>query len=335
MDLDIEIIANIRLQVLNSISNTLEVEDVIFIISRINNEPSVNQGLIPYSNFKSLKNKYSLRKQVVKLIQKKCMHPALSIADEAYFFSFDIMYNVDYCFYFDFVKDKIQLFIYRKDGVLIFSNLYNDDFDERPYLFSEVIGKDVIQSEPKSTLWNNIEGLYHITHVDNLENIIKKGLLSHTIAHSLRINKRDISNQLVQAKRNHVHDKVPLFFNILNPMTYTFSNKRDLVVLKIDKMVILLPGVIFTDGNAASISTKYFTSINDLDKLNWNCINGLFWNDFTDGKRIKCAEVLVPHKITSKHIKEIFVYDDTSFNQISFLISNKSIPITINKSYYF
>lgn len=335
MDLSIETIANIRLQVLNSITNSLDVEDVIFIISRHDNKPSVNQGLVPYKNLKSVNDKYFARKQAVKLIQHKDLHPALSGAAEAYFFSFDLIYNVDYCFYFDFRNDKILLFIYRKDGALIFSNQYNDDFDERPYLFSEVIGKDIIQSEPTSSFWNNIQGLYHITHVDNLENIIEKGLLSHTISHVLKINKSDISNQLVQARRNHVHDKVPLYFNILNPMTYTFSNKRDLVVLKIDKKVMLLPGVIYTDGNAASTSTKYYPSLNDLDKLNWTCITGKYWNDYPDGKRIKCAEVLIPHKIPSNHIMEIYAYDDTRCNHLSVLLSSKSIPITINKSYYF
>ena len=335
MNLSIEKIANIRLQVLNSYANSLKVEDVIFIISRPDNKPSFKQAIVPYPNLKSINDKYFARKQLVNSIEQLSLHPVLSEADEAYFFSFDIPYNVDYCFYFDFRNGCTQLFIYRKDGYLIFSNQFNIDFDERPYLYSEVIRKDIVQAEPKSTIWNNIKGLYHITHIDNLENIIEEGLLSHTFAHALKINKRDISNQLVQMRRNHIHDKVPLYFNILNPMTYTFSNNRNLAVLKIDKKVMLLPGTIFTDGNAASTLTKYFTSLNDLDKINWNCINGTYWNNYHDGKRIKCAEVLIPYKISSSHLKEIFLYDSNSFNQISGFVSKKGIPVTINKSYYF
>jgi len=335
MDSRIETIANNRIQVLNSHANSLEVEDVVFIVFLNDNKASVELALLPYTNLKSINDKYFARKQVVNLIDQRSLCPSLSRANEAYFFSFDVTYDVDYCFYFDFINRIIRLLIYRKDGTLIFSNLYNADFDERPFLYSEVIKKDLIHVEPKSTFWNNIKGLYHITHIDNLENIIEKGLLSHTIAHSLKINKSDISNHLVQDKRIHVHNKVPLYFNILNPMTYTFSYKNDLVIFKIDKKVMLLPGMIYTDGNAASSSSKYFSSLNDLDKLNWNCINGKFWNDYHDGKRIKCAEVLIPHKISSNYIQEIFVYDSTTLEQVSILVSKKSIPFSINRCYFF
>ncbi len=335
MGLNIEAIADIRIQVLNSFSNSLEVEDVIFIVSGTYDDPIVQQGLVPYSNLQSVTDKYFARRQVIGLIENRSLTPALSNANEAFFFSYDVTYNVDYCYYFDFIHESIQFYIYRKDGAIVFSSPYNVDFDERPYIYSELVSKDIIQVEPKSQLWNNIKGLYHITHVSNLVNIFEKGLLSHTVAHVLKINKSDISNQLVQARRNHVHNKVPLYFNILNPMTYTFSNKSSLVVLKIDKKVMLLPGAMFSDGNAAAASTKYYTSLKELDKLNWDCINGTFWNDYNDGKRIRCAEVLVPHKISTSYIKEIFVYDSSTYNSLIGLFSNNDIPIIINKSYYF
>jgi hypothetical protein len=335
MGLNIEKIADIRIQFLNSFSNPLEVEDVIFVVSGNCNHPIVKHGLVPYSNLQKLKDKYFARRQAVRLIENRSLTPALSRANEAFFFSYDLTYNVDYCYYFDFINESIQNYIYRKDGAIVFSSPYNVDFDERPYLYSELITNDIIQVEPKSQLWTNINGLYHITHKDNIVNIFDKGLLSHTMAHALEINKSDISNQSVQARRNHVHNKVPLYFNIKNPMTYTFSNKSNLVILKIEKKIMLLPGVIFSDGNAAANSSKYYTSLQDLNKLNWGCINGPFWNDYNDGKRIRCAEVLVPNKISTKHIQEIFVYDISTYNNLMKLLSNKNIPITIDKSYYF
>jgi len=335
LGLHIETIANIRIQVLNSFSNPLEVEDVIFIVSGTHSDPIVQQGLMPYSNLQLVKDKYFARRQAISLIENRSLTPALSKANEAFFFSYDLTYDVDYCYYFDFINESIQIYIYRKDGVIVFSSPYSVDFDERPYLYSELVSNDIIQIEPKSQLWKNINGLYHITDVENLVNIFDKGLLSHTMAHVLKINKSDISNQLVQARRNHVHNKVPLYFNIKNPMTYTFSNKSNLVIFKIDKKVMLLPGVIFSDGNAAAASTKYYTSLKDLDNLNWDCINGTFWNDYYDGKRIRCAEVLVPNKISTKHIQEIFVYDSSTYNNLMKHLSNKNIPIIIDKSYYF
>jgi hypothetical protein len=335
MGLNIETIADIRIQVLNSFTNPLEVEDVIFVVSGTYNAPIVQQGLVPYSNLQQLKDKYFARRQAVSLIENQSLTPALSNANEAFFFSYDLTYDVDYCYYFDFINVSIQIYIYRKDGAIVFSSPYNVDFDERPYLYSELVSTDIIQVEPKSQLWTSINGLYHITNIENIVNIFDKGLLSHTMAHVLKINKSDISNQLVQARRNHVHNKVPLYFNIKNPMTYTFSNKSNLVIFKIEKKVMLFPGVIFSDGNAAAISSKYYTSLQDLNKLNWECINGTFWNDYNDGKRIRCAEVLVPNKISTKHIQEIFVYDSSTYNNLMKLLSGKNIPITIDKSYYF
>ena len=57
MDLGIDTMANIRIQVLNSISNSFEVEDVLFVISIVNNKPNVQQALVPYSNLNSINEK--------------------------------------------------------------------------------------------------------------------------------------------------------------------------------------------------------------------------------------------------------------------------------------
>lgn len=335
MSLGIDTMANIRIQVLNSISNSLEVEDVLFIISSSNHKPNVQQALIPYTNLKSINDKYFARKQVVSIIEQRKLHPALLNANEAYFFSFDVTYNVDYCFYFDFIADTIQLHIYRKDGAIIFSAQNNPEFDERPYLFSEVISKDLIKQEPKSLIWGKIRELFHITHISNLSNILEKGLLSHTIAHTLKINRNDISNQLVQNRRKHVHSKVPLYFNILNPMTYTFSNQRDLVVLKVNKKVMLLPGTLYTDGNAAATATRYFTSLSDLQKIDWDCLNAKYWSNYPDGKRKRCAEVLIPHSISTKYITEIITYDFKHHEKINKMNLPHNILVTVDKNYFF
>jgi len=170
-----------------------------------------------------------------------------------------------------------------------------------------------------------------------LVNIFEKGLLSHTVAHALKINKSDISNRMVQARRKHVHNKVPLYFNILNPMTYTYpdSEKSSLAILRIDKEVMRLPGAIFSDGNAASSATKFYTTLNELDKLDWNCINATYWSAFNDGKRIRCAEVLVPQKISKQFIREVYFNDSATYNNVVPHFSNEEIPFSINKSYFF
>jgi len=330
-------LANIRVQVLNSIPNSLEVEDIIFCVSYHGASCRVQQALIPYENIDSFSDKYFARKQVVEKLVQRSLHPELSKADELFFFSFDVPYNVDYCYHLDLINEIYQLIIYRKDGTVIFSNQYDCDFDERPFLYSEVISKDLIEKEPNTISWNCIKGLFHLTHIDNLESIIEKGLLSHTISHSMSIIKEDISNKLVQVRRKHIHNKVPLYFNILNPMTYTYSinEKKELLVFKVNKKIMLNPGTLFTDGNAASSSTKYYSSLIDLDQLDWSFLNSKFWNNYPDGKRKKCAEVLIPHNIPTKFITDIFIYNKTLYKKISDTVSDLPISVSVNKEYFF
>lgn len=56
-------------------------------------------------------------------------------------------------------------------------------------------------------------------------------------------------------------------------------------------------GVIFTDGNAANGPTNFFNDVSRLADLDWDCIRSDYWNDFPDGVRIRCAEVLVPDTV--------------------------------------
>ena len=74
--------------------------------------------------------------------------------------------------------------------------------------------------------------LYHLTHKDNLENILRYGLQSHNLAHQNNLIKKDISNKDVNKRRQKrdpiykksIHDYVPLYFNPRNPMMYVRKN---------------------------------------------------------------------------------------------------------------
>ena len=328
-------LANIRIQELNYFSDPVEIEDIIFNVSYNGPTPSVKLALLPYTNLKSITDKNCARKQVVNSIINNSLSPIISKSDELFFFSFDVTYNVDYCFHFDFICKKIHLIIYRKDGKVVFNSYYDPDFDEKPLLYSEIISSDLFSPEPNTSFWKNIYGLYHITNVNNIENIATHGLLSHSTSHSLNLTKKDISNQLVQDRRKHIHDKVPLYFNILNPMTFSLTNNDDLVVIEVDKKIMLFPSVLFTDGNAASSSTKYFTNIEDLNQLDWNCIFSEYWNDYPDGKRIRCAEVLIPETVPTKYFMQIYTKTGESERSVSNAFSSHTIKVSQNENYFF
>jgi hypothetical protein len=189
-----------------------------------------------------------------------------------------------------------------------------------------------------------ISYLYHITHKNNLGNILESGLLSHNEAHR-GLNQIDIADNEVNNRREKrepvfnrsLHDYVPLYFNPKNPMLFRRKNiQNDIVILAIEKNLLLDQNVLFTDGNAASKTTSFYNTINNLSLLNWKCINSEYWNDYQDGKRIKCAEVLVYPKIEIASIKKIYCNNQITLNFIRTNINaNIHIDSEINNNFYF
>jgi len=156
---------------------------------------------------------------------------------------------------------------------------------------------------------HDVDFLFHMTHIDNLPNIMKYGLR----AHGNRFQKQDISNLEVNGRRTRrepvygrrIHDYVPFYFSPRNPMLYVQQNKEDIVILVFSSRLLLEEGVVFTDGNASSLSTSFYGEICDLDKLNWDCLNNNYWNGYIDGKREKLAEVLLPSNVCSSKIAAV------------------------------
>lgn len=95
-------------------------------------------------------------------------------------------------------------------------------------------------------------------------------------------------------------------------------------------------GVIFTDGNAASSPTNFYDSLNDLTRLDWNCIYAAaYWNDFHDGKRKRCAEVLVPNKIEFNEVVKILVYDYNAIKKVKSRINNYKVEVVKDGQFFF
>ena len=180
-----------------------------------------------------------------------------------------------------------------------------------------------------------IECLYHLTHINNLPSILANGLLSHNLAYTHYQNKiTDISQQEVNARRKFkkpfavkkcsLHDYVPTYFNSRNPMSYLLHHRgmtNDLVLLKINPDLLLQEDSLFTDGNASCNNTTFFQDLNDLDKIDWSCLNDKVWCHYDDGKRRRCAEALIPDLITPRNIMQIAVKNSNVLENILDLVS--------------
>lgn len=154
----------------------------------------------------------------------------------------------------------------------------------------------------------NIKSLWHITHINNLFNILKDGIkCRNQINNFQNIAAVDVLDRRPEWSK----DYAPLFFASNTPMLYVVSEKygcENLVVLEIDPSVLFLDGTIFSDGNIASSDTKIFKNVCDLDKLNWNLIYSDKPAFSRDWKRIRSAEVLVNRFVLPCYINKIHFF---------------------------
>ncbi|MBG59915.1 MAG: hypothetical protein CMJ16_05595 [Peredibacter sp.] len=185
-------------------------------------------------------------------------------------------------------------------------------------------GKRVYESALVSTLRSyGVECLWHMTHVDNVLSITRKGLVSHERA--VPIKRVDISDPDVQRLRGgmdpifsrKIKAYSPTYIKIRNPMLYRLKNDSEsLCLIEIALDALDYHDVVFTDGNAASRDTKFYSNPNDLKYLPWDVLNSEYWSDFIDGKRKRCAEILVYPSIGARHITRIHCNSQDTLNSL-------------------
>lgn len=189
----------------------------------------------------------------------------------------------------------------------------------------------------------NIDYLYHITHIDNLNSIIENGLMAHNNEYV----KKRIDNENVNENRNRkepifgksIHDYVPLYFNPKNPMLYVNKEiQENIVILAVTNRLWIdclwdENEPIFTDGNAASNSTKFYCNLDDLNNLDWDCIKSDKWTNYNDGKRKIMAEVLIADHISSDYIEIIYCFNEKAKEKIDSL--NDYIHSKVDRTMYF
>ena len=182
---------------------------------------------------------------------------------------------------------------------------------------------------------NHIKELYFITYIDNLPSILKLGILSRNITIRKKINFKDVSEPGVQDRRagkkipgtsKELHDYANLYFDAHNPMlSAQRSENNKICVLKINKDVLDLKGIIVTDMNAAR-DCRFMSLDEGLSSLDWDKIYMINWKDpdnpINDYRQagIKCAEILIPECVESRYIIGAYVANRVAldaFKQVS------------------
>ena len=231
---------------------------------------------------------------------------------------------------------------------------------------------------------NHLRGsIYHMLPLNNLHGVFAhRALLSKATLDERKINSTSIANEEVQELRSRIfvfnqverkyrslHSYVPFYFATHTPMLYFMHANRgqeDIVIFEVERTVLSLPGVLFTDGNASiqrlskvgkervgitpatvrvpTCSRKYkpfdspqgtnpsfsefYSDIEFLDRLDWEIIDG---RDFTtsEQKRIKHAEVLVPDSLLLSQVRGLSVSNLQMVRSVNTLIAQYNLTSVI------
>ncbi len=197
--------------------------------------------------------------------------------------------------------------------------------------------------------FEELEELHYITPFENMKSILEQGILSHVNAG--RVKHKSVAMDEIQDRRKKVvvpggrplHQYVNLYFHARNPMMYKRRTRhRELCVIKIDKAVLNLLGVVITDGNASSEYVRFMSSPVGLKMIDREYVFADSWNhdDLIDKFRhasAKCSEVLVPDRVPAEHIIGAYVSCEESRTQLYDIIeeTNRDFSVTINSDLFF
>lgn len=120
---------------------------------------------------------------------------------------------------------------------------------------------------------SEVTELHFITHCENLASIAQFGIHCHTTM--VKTPHRSVANASVQDLRAGVvvpggmrlHEYANVYFDARNPMMYVVrrvSSVREIAVVRLDSNILDLPGVVVTDGNAASSTTEFYDPKSEL-----------------------------------------------------------------------
>ena len=186
-------------------------------------------------------------------------------------------------------------------------------------------------------LWRHF---YHITHRDNLRNIFRYGILSWHCAHQRGLTASDISDPQVQERRNRIepvfrrsiHEYAPLYFNPKNPMLFRRRElQEELVILEVSPDVLRYNQHIFTDGNAAAATTTFCTN-REIIAASEDALRAEWWTALPDGKRRRCAEVLIFPSVTPRFITNAICANQGSASAINWTCP---VSVIVDTSFFF
>ena len=193
----------------------------------------------------------------------------------------------------------------------------------------------------------SIRNLYYITHVENVQSILRNGILSHDETNERGLESTAIYDADIVSRRAHI--SVPdgrslwsftnLYLQPRNPMLYRVAVEfgiDKLAVLAVKSSIMGRADVVFANGNAAHRSTTIVpASQRDQFIRETADIHGLTWWSVADGsKRRVMAECLVPRLVDSSLIEAVFVANSEVARDVQAIVG-RSVPVIAEPHMFF
>ena len=193
---------------------------------------------------------------------------------------------------------------------------------------------------------DELEELHYIVHLQNLDSILTRGILSHKLAE--KVDHLSVALEEVQERRSTklvtgrgLHEYVNLYVCARNPMMFKRrSQHKDLGILRVDPSVIHLPGAVATDMNAAKDLARFKPAPEGIELLDRDLVFADDWRHpgdysaYLHHRGVKCAEVLIPNRVPVKHLRGIYV-SCTEAQSRAEEISRERIVVTVNQHIFF
>jgi hypothetical protein len=260
----------------------------------------------------------------------------------------------------DSCGDELQYTIKLRDG----TNIPIPPLDARTPILNKSLNNpivsdiDVIPDVSPTPSMENVRAIteqygmhcfYHITRVENLAGVIENGLMCRNKFN----NCVDISNAHIQDARHlkrvppyprlFLHDFALMFVAPKPPMLSVLREQQaNIVYLCYSSKVLQLPWTVFTDGNARSNATKFYTDLNDFSKLNWTILRAHYWNAddevvHQENKRQRSAEVMIRDCVPASYLAGILVQNQSMLVQVNDILNqaHSNIPAWIKSEYYY
>ena len=206
--------------------------------------------------------------------------------------------------------------------------------------------------------------IYHLTHVDNLQQILRAGALwsdSKRISHGHEttlvgiqgIKQRRLKLPVTCHPGTTVGEYVPFYFCPRSIMLYILhmGNHPDLTYREGQRHIVHMQGDLaatvqwandngvkwaFTDRNAGTRYAVFYADLIHLDRINWDAVQAVgFRSDL--GKEGKQAEFLVHEAFPWELIEKIGVIDSAMADKIGQMAGNEGHRpvVAVERTWYF